>query len=159
MYALSDNSIQRNEHPRPRHAGEDQAERADVYSRLQNAETPIREHDLEHTFGRRLLAAGVSFEDRQDLLGHKSGRITTHYSQTELSNLIAAAQINLSHAFAGQKVGIKEVSDQIWLVSFMQYDLGFFDHETRIESAENPFSAKVSPMSRYKRYLCNRNRQ
>ncbi len=30
-----------------------------------------------HTFGRRLRAAGVSYEDRQDLLGHKSGRITT----------------------------------------------------------------------------------
>jgi len=45
-------------------------------------------------------------------------------------------------------VYIKEVSNQIWLVSFMQYDPGFFDHETcRIESAENPFSAKVSPMS------------
>jgi putative transposase len=57
-------------------------------------------------------------------------------------------KINISHAFAGQKVGIKEIADQIWLVSFMQYDLGFFDHETcRIESAENPFSAKVSPMS------------
>jgi hypothetical protein len=34
----------------------------------------------------------VSFEDRQDLLGHKSGRITTHYSQAELSNLIDAAE-------------------------------------------------------------------
>ena len=43
---------------------------------------------------------------------------------------------------------IKEVSDKIWLVSFMQYDLGFFDHETaRLESAENPFAAKVLPMS------------
>ena len=51
----------------------------------------IRVHDLKHTFGRRLRAAGVSFEDRQDLLGHKSGRITTHYSQAELANLIAAA--------------------------------------------------------------------
>lgn len=40
----------------------------------------IRVHDLKHTFGRRLRAAGVSFEDRQDLLGHRSGRITTHYS-------------------------------------------------------------------------------
>jgi putative transposase len=57
-------------------------------------------------------------------------------------------KINLSHVFAGQKVGVKEVSDRIWLVSFMQYDLGFFDHETcRIESAENPFAAKVLPMS------------
>jgi integrase len=52
----------------------------------------VRVHDLKHTFGRRLRAAGVSFEDRQDLLGHKSGRITTHYSQAELANLIEAAE-------------------------------------------------------------------
>jgi integrase len=52
----------------------------------------VRVHDLKHTFGRRLRAAGVSFEDRQDLLGHKSGRITTHYSGPELSSLIAAAE-------------------------------------------------------------------
>ena len=52
----------------------------------------VRVHDLKHTFGRRLRAAGVSFEDRQDLLGHKNGRITTHYSGPELSNLIAAAE-------------------------------------------------------------------
>jgi len=51
----------------------------------------IRVHDLKHTFGRRLRAAGVSFEDRQDLLGHKSARITTHYSAAEISNLIDAA--------------------------------------------------------------------
>ena len=29
--------------------------------------------------------------DRQGLLGHKSGRITTHFSAAELRNLIAAA--------------------------------------------------------------------
>lgn len=52
----------------------------------------IRVHDLKHTFGRRLRSAGVSFEDRQDLLGHRSGRITTHYSQAELENLIAASE-------------------------------------------------------------------
>jgi putative transposase len=57
-------------------------------------------------------------------------------------------KINLSQAFAGQKVGVKQVEEKIWLVSFMRYDLGFFDHETcRIESAENPFAAKVLPMS------------
>ena len=32
----------------------------------------LRVHDLKHTFGRRLRVAGVSFEDRQALLGHKS---------------------------------------------------------------------------------------
>lgn len=51
----------------------------------------VRVHDLKHTFGRRLRAAGVSFEDRQDLLGHRSGRITTHYSAAELENLLEAA--------------------------------------------------------------------
>ena len=48
-------------------------------------------HDLKHTFGRRLWAAGVSFEDRQDLLGHKSARITTHYSTAELMSLWKSA--------------------------------------------------------------------
>ncbi len=47
----------------------------------------VRVHDTKHTYGRRLRAAGVSFEDRQDLLGHKSARITTHYSAAELINL------------------------------------------------------------------------
>ena len=51
----------------------------------------VRVHDLKHTFGRRLRAAGVSFEDRQDLLGHRSGRITSHYSAAELGSLIEAA--------------------------------------------------------------------
>ncbi len=58
-----------------------------------NAGMPfLRIHDLKHTFGRRLRSAGVSFEDRQDLLGHKSGRITTHYSAPELINLIEASE-------------------------------------------------------------------
>jgi hypothetical protein len=52
----------------------------------------VRVHDLKRTFGRRLGAAGVSFEDRQDLLGHRSTRITTHYSAAELTRLIEAAE-------------------------------------------------------------------
>jgi len=57
-------------------------------------------------------------------------------------------KINLSTVFAGQNVGIKEVEDKIWLVSFMQYDLGYFDEETcKLEPLENPFGPKVLPMS------------
>lgn len=52
----------------------------------------VRFHDLKHTFGRRLRAAGVGFEDRQDLLGHRSERITTHYSAPDLERLIEAAE-------------------------------------------------------------------
>jgi hypothetical protein len=54
-------------------------------------------------------------------------------------------KINFSTVFAGQAVGIKEVHDDIWLVSFMNYDLGYFDLETRVlEPLENPFGPKVS---------------
>jgi putative transposase len=61
---------------------------------------------------------------------------------------IGRRKINLSRVFAGQKVGVKEVSEKIWLVTFMHYDLGFFDQECgRVECAENPFGAKLSPMS------------
>jgi putative transposase len=61
---------------------------------------------------------------------------------------IGKRKVNLSQVFAGQKVGVREVSEKIWLVSFMQYDLGFFDEEAdRVECAENPFGAKVSTMS------------
>ena len=61
---------------------------------------------------------------------------------------MGALKINLSQAFAGQRVGVKQVEDKIWLVSFMRYDLGFFDHEAgRVECAPNPFGAKVLPMS------------
>src|SRR5216683_1893385 len=57
-------------------------------------------------------------------------------------------KINFSTVFAGQAVGIKEVQDDIWLVSFMDYDLGYFDLQTRVlEPLENPFGPKVLPMS------------
>jgi transposase InsO family protein len=50
-------------------------------------------------------------------------------------------KINLSKVFAGQIVGIREIDDQIWLVSFLDYDLGFFDRdEVRVEPAPNPFA-------------------
>ena len=57
-------------------------------------------------------------------------------------------KVNLSQVFAGQDVGVKQVDDHIWLVSFMHYDLGFFDDDTcRLEPAPSPFGAKVLPMS------------
>jgi putative transposase len=57
-------------------------------------------------------------------------------------------KINLSQVFAGQTVGVKQTEDRIWLVSFMDYDLGYFDDETcRLEPLANPFGPKVLPMS------------
>jgi hypothetical protein len=57
-------------------------------------------------------------------------------------------KINLSKSLAGQAVGIKEVDNGIWLVSFMEYDLGFIDLEEKtLQPLENPFGPKVLPMS------------
>ena len=57
-------------------------------------------------------------------------------------------KINLSHVFAGQNVGVTEVGDHLWLVTFMHYDLGYFDDETcPLEPIDNPFASKVLPMS------------
>ena len=57
---------------------------------------------------------------------------------------IGKRKINLSTVFAGQLVGIREIDDQIWLVTFLDYDLGFFDKdEGRVEPAPNPFTPET----------------
>jgi hypothetical protein len=72
-------------------------------------------------------------------------RLAKHRGHQERDGL---GDVILSIVFAGQDVRIKEVSDKVWLVSFMQYDLGFFDRETgRVTSAENPFGPKVFAVS------------
>jgi hypothetical protein len=43
--------------------------------------------------------------------------------------------------------GVAQVGEHIWLVTFMHYDLGYFDDEAcRLEPIENPFGSKVLPM-------------
>jgi putative transposase len=54
----------------------------------------------------------------------------------------------VSQVFAGQKVGVRQVGEHIWLVTFMHYDLGYFDDETcRLEPIDDPFGPKLLPMS------------
>lgn len=76
------------------------------------------------------------FHDR-DLMVTACGRICLHKKK-----------INLSTVLAGQRVGIKEVDDAIWLVSFMDYDLGYIDLEQRtLQPLDNPFGTRLLPMS------------
>ena len=57
-------------------------------------------------------------------------------------------KINVSTVLAGQKLGIKEVDEGIWLVSFMHYDLGYIDLEQKtLQPIDNPFGTRLSPMS------------
>ena len=56
----------------------------------------------------------------------------------------AGLKISFSSVFRGQDVGIREVDDHLWQVSFMNYDLGFFDENSgRFEPGSNPFASKV----------------
>ncbi len=57
-------------------------------------------------------------------------------------------RINISTALAGQKLGIKEVDEGIWLVSFTHHDLGYIDLEQRtLQTIDNPRGTRLSPMS------------
>lgn len=57
-------------------------------------------------------------------------------------------KINLSAVFAGQIVRVREVAEHVWLISYMHYNLGFFDDQCRrVECAPNPFGAKMLDMS------------
>jgi hypothetical protein len=57
-------------------------------------------------------------------------------------------RINISTMLAGQRLGIKEVDEGIWLASFMHYDLGYFDLEQKtLQSLDNPFGTRLSLMS------------
>jgi len=73
----------------------------------------------------------------RDALVTACGRICMHRKK-----------INLSYVLAGQRVGIKEVDEGIWIVSFMHYDLGYIDLEQRtLQPLDNPFGARLLPMS------------
>jgi transposase InsO family protein len=76
------------------------------------------------------------FHDK-DILVTACGRICMHRKK-----------INISTVMAGQRLGIKEVDDGIWLVSFMHHDLGYIDLEQKsLQTIDNPFGTRVSPMS------------
>ena len=73
----------------------------------------------------------------RDVLVTACGRICMHRKR-----------INVSTVLAGQRLGIKEVDEGIWIVSFMRYDLGFIDLEQKtLQPLDNPFGPRVSPMS------------
>jgi hypothetical protein len=60
-----------------------------------------------------------------------SARANAKRAYLELRLCLHRKTINISAALAGQRLGIKEVDEGIWLVSFMHYDLGYFDLEQR----------------------------
>ncbi len=72
----------------------------------------------------------------RDALVTLCGRICMHHKK-----------INISNSLAGQRLGLKEGDDAIWLVSFMDYDLGDIGLEQKtLQPLDNPPRPLVSPM-------------
>jgi transposase InsO family protein len=75
------------------------------------------------------------FHDR-DVVPGASGVISLH-----------GRPVVISSVFAGQRLGLREVDTDVWLVSFMHYDLGYIDLEARtLQTIDTPFGSRVSPM-------------
>lgn len=79
-----------------------------------------------------------------EYLRHDRTMTVTHCGRICMDGL----KINFCRSFAGQLVGVKEVEEGVWLVSFMNYDIGYFDIEIKkVEPIENPFGPGLLPMS------------
>ena len=122
-----------------------QQARFDVFVQEFNAERPHEALDMKCPAGitsastcryNGLRDIAYPFHDR-DILVTACGRICLHRKR-----------VNISAVLAGQRLGIKEVDEGIWLVSFMHYDLGYFDLEQKtLQPIDNPFGPRLSPMS------------
>ena len=52
-----------------------------------------------------------------------------------------------------RRLDVVEFIDRVWLVTFMDYDLGYFEDETcRLEPIRIPSGQKYSPCLRYETY-------
>jgi transposase InsO family protein len=117
-----------------------QQERFDAFVREFNTERPHEALDMKcpvelYTASARAYAGlpelTYPFHDR-DVVVTACGRLCLHRKK-----------INISTVLAGQKLGIKEVDEGIWLVSFMHYDLGYFDLEQKtLQPLDNPFGPR-----------------
>jgi transposase InsO family protein len=119
--------------------------RFDAFVQEFNAERPHEALDMQRPADRYtpstrpyagLPELSYPLHDRQYMVT-ACGRVCMHRKK-----------INLSTVLAGQLVGLKEVEDGIWLVTFMHYDLGYIDLEQKtLQPIDNPFGTRLSPIS------------
>ena len=122
-----------------------QQARFDAFRNEFNAERPHQALDMQRPADRYspsprpyqgLPEIAYPLHDREVLVT-ACGRICMHRKR-----------VNISTVLAGQKLGIKEVDEGIWLVSFLDYDLGYIDLEQKtLQPLDNPFGPRLSPMS------------
>ncbi len=101
-----------------------------------NMQTPEEVYRPSNSLYKGLPELDYPFHDKV-ILVTACGRICMHRKK-----------INISKVMAGQRLGIKEVDDGIWLVSFMHHDIGYIDLEQKtLQTIDNPFGTRLLPMS------------
>jgi len=119
--------------------------RFDTFVRRYNYDRPHQALDMA-TLASRYTVSARPYCGLEDLAYpfHDWTAVVTHCGRI----CYQRRKINLSQVFAGQTVGIRQTDDHVWLVTFMDYDLGYFDDETcRLEPIADPFGPRLSPMS------------
>ena len=97
--------------------------------------TPAALHTVSPRSFTGLPELAYPFHDR-DAIVARNGAIGLH-----------GRQVIISTVFEGQRLGLREVDTDVWLVSFMHYDLGYIDLEARtLQTIDTPFGSRVSPM-------------
>ncbi len=128
----------------PDRLSRDQEDLAGIYKRLTHAGIQIRAvHDGRIVWNRVRMV-------KDPETGRRVSRINPEMEWQSACGRICMhrKKINVSTVLAGQRLGVKEVDDGIWLVSFMHYDLGYIDLEQRtLQTTDNPFGTRLSPMS------------
>ena len=110
-------------------------------------------HDRPHSGLNRLYAAEVYTRSARPFFYHETPDYPFHERVIRVTQCgricIGRRKIHFSTMFAGQYLGVREIADEVWLVRFMEYDLGLFDRSVnRVEPVgDNPFAQKVLPIS------------
>lgn len=119
-----------------------QQEKFDSFQEIFNNQRPHQAIDMK-TPSEIYLPSKTKYKTILEPLDYPSSDHTLTVTRCGSIN-INKTRIYLGTPFSGYNVGIQQIEDGLWKVSFMNYDLGFFDKDsTQIQAGTNPFLIKT----------------
>lgn len=108
-----------------------QQERFDEFQKVYNFERPHEALDMQ-TPGELWKPSKRAFPRTLDEPAYPNHHETITVYETGKIYLKGQNQeVLIGAAFAGEKLGLRQEDDDLWRITFMQYDLGFLDRENR----------------------------